>query len=144
MLQKGAIIPAQSNTKHFLILVFGMAEDTFSHYDLAGRKWNSWCSRRQINPITCPLNFLSDFLTQCYHEDFHFNTISGFRSAIFTYHDPIGGISIGSNTCISHLLSGMFNNKSLQPEHTFIWDVKRASDFLTIQRQVGKANRQIQ
>ena len=75
MLQKDAIIPAQSNTNHFLILVFEVAEDTVSHYDLAWRKWNSWCGRRQVNPITCPQNFLSDFLTQCYHENFHFNTL---------------------------------------------------------------------
>ena len=58
------------------------------------------------------------------------NTIDGFRSVISAYHNPIGGVSIGSNARVSDLLWGTFNNRPQQPKHTFILDVKRITDFL--------------
>ena len=71
------------------------------------------------------------FLTDCFHEGFQFNTIVGFRSAISAYHEPIGGITVGSNPRVSALLSGIFNSRSPQPKYTFIWGVKRVIEFLT-------------
>ena len=61
---------------------------TITHYESSLRKWHSWCVRRQIDPIKCPLTHILDFLTECFHEGFQFNTIAGFRSAI-SYHEPM-------------------------------------------------------
>ena len=85
----------------------------------------------KLTPIKCPLTHILDFLTECFHEDFQFNTIAGFRSAISAYHDPIGRITVGSNSRVSALLSGIFNKRPPQPKYTFIWDVKRVIEFLT-------------
>ena len=77
------------------------------------------------------MTHILDFLTESFHEGFQFNTIAGFRSGISAYHDPIGGIRVGSNPIASALLSGIYNNGPPQPKHTFIWDVKQVIEFLT-------------
>ena len=104
---------------------------TITHYKSSWRKWHSWCVGRQIDPIKCPLTHILDFLTECFHEGFQFNTIAGFRSAISAYHDPIEGITVGSDSRLSALLSGVSNSRPLQPNYTFIWNVKRVIEFLT-------------
>ena len=104
---------------------------TITHYESSWHKWNSWCVRRQIDPIKCPLTHILDFLTECFHEGFQFNTIARFSSAIAAYHDPIGGITVGSNPRVSAFLSVIFNSRPPQPKYTFIWNVKRLIEFLT-------------
>ena len=103
---------------------------TVNHYESSWHKWHSWCVRRQIDPIKWPLTHILDFLTECFHEGFQFNAISGFRSAISSHHDSIGRITVGSNPRASALLSGIYNNKSPQPNYTFIWDLKQVIEFL--------------
>ena len=39
--------------------------------------------------------------------------------------------SVGSNPTVSALLPGIFSNRTLQPQHAFIWYVKRVIEFLT-------------
>lgn len=51
-------------------------------------------------------------------------------SVISAYHNPIGGVSIGSNARVSDLLWGAFNNRPQQPKHIFILDVKKLTGFL--------------
>ena len=80
---------------------------TIAHYESSWRKWHSWCVRRQIDPIKCYLTHILDFLTECFHEGFQYNTIAGFRSAISAYDDSIEDITIGSNPRVSALLSGI-------------------------------------
>ena len=81
------------------------------HYESFWRKWHSWCVRRQIDPIKCPLTHVLDFLTECFHEGFQYNAIVGLRSASSAYHDPIEGITAGSNPRVSALLSGIYNKR---------------------------------
>ena len=51
-----------------------------------------------------------DFLTDCFHEDYEYNTIAGFISAFSAYHNPIQGVSVRQNDRVSALLSGIFSN----------------------------------
>ena len=46
------------------------------------REWHSWCVRRQNDLIKYRLTYILDFLTECLHEGFQFNTIAVFRFAI--------------------------------------------------------------
>ena len=48
------------------------------------------------------------------------SSISGFRSEISAYHDPINGIPIGKESQISALLAGVNNVRPPQPRYTFI------------------------
>ena len=77
------------------------------------------------------MTHILDFLTDCFHGGCQYNTIAGLRSAISAHHDPIEDITTGSNPRVSALLSGIYNNKSPQPNYTFIWGLKQVIEFLT-------------
>ena len=62
---------------------------------------------------------------------FRFKTFSSFRPAIYTYHNPTVGVSISSNSIVSHLLLGILDNRPPQPKYIFINDIKKVIDFLT-------------
>ena len=49
---------------------------------------------KELNVI---LNFILDFLTQCYFVSFQFSNTAGFKLATSPYHDRNGGNSRGSN-----------------------------------------------
>ena len=69
-------------------------------------------------------------MTDGFHEGYEYNTITCLRSAIFTYYDPIQGVSVGQNDRFFALFSGIFNNRPTEPKFNFIWDVKEVLDFL--------------
>ena len=64
-------------------------------------------------------------------QDFQFNTIAGFRSAISSYHDPIDGVAVGKHPRVSALITGVYNNRMPQPRYTFIWDVEIVLQYLS-------------
>ena len=103
---------------------------TNAHYESAWRKWHSWYSHRQVDPIKCSVNKILQFLTEYFNMGYEHSTIAGFRSAISAYHDSINGIPIGKEPRISVLLAGVYNIRPRQPRYTFIWDVKKVIDFL--------------
>ena len=95
---------------------------------------NSWCGRRKIYPIRCPLRSVVQFLMECFQYGFKYNTIAGFRSAISVSRDLIRGISVRKHPRVSDLLTSIFNKNSPQPKFNFMWDVKKAINFLSSQR----------
>ena len=42
---------------------------TSLNYESAWRKWVSWCGEREINPHSCHLNFVLDFLAQLFEKN---------------------------------------------------------------------------
>ena len=105
---------------------------TVPHYELTWHKCDSWCGRRKIDPIRCPMRDEVQFLTECFQESFKYNTIAGFRSAISAYHDSIQSISVGKHPRVSDLLTGIFNKNPPQPKLNFIWDAKKLFTFYLI------------
>ena len=58
---------------------------TTVHYESAWRKWHSWCSQKEGDPIKCSVNKILQFLTECFNLGFEDSTIARFRSAISAY-----------------------------------------------------------
>ena len=52
------------------------------------------------------------------------------RSAISTFHDTIGNISVGNHPRVSTLMSVIFNKRPPQSKYPFIWGVETVLDFL--------------
>ena len=69
-------------------------KSTVSRYESAWRKWSSWCRRKQVDTVWCPLNFILDFLSDAYSEGLQYSTIAGYRSAILAFHGPIDGVKV--------------------------------------------------
>ena len=113
------------------LIINARRSTTNAHCESAWCKWHSWCYQRQVDPIKCSVNKILQFPTECFNMGYEHSAIAGFSSAISAYHDPIKGIPIGKELWISALLAGVYIRPP-QPGYTFIWDVKKVIDFLTI------------
>ena len=105
-------------------------KSSISHYESAWGKWSSWTRQRKIDPVSCSLNFILDFLAELFDKGLQYNTICTYRSAISAYHNPVEGKPVGQNSRISALMTGVFNLRPPLPRYTFVWDVSEVLSFI--------------
>ena len=74
-------------------IISAKRQGSITHYESAWGKWDSWCSRKQVDPISGPLNSLLDFLAELFHSGLEWSTIAGYRSSISAFHDSIEGLN---------------------------------------------------
>ena len=80
-----------------------------SNYELAWRKWVSWCHKKQTDPFSYHLIEVLDFLGELFELRFEYGTINTHRSAISTLHEPIEGFSVRKNPEVCNLMRGVYN-----------------------------------
>ena len=102
------------------------------NYESAWRKWVGWCRRRQIDPVLCDVTPILDFLGELFNAGYEYRTIISHRSAISAYHQTIDGKGVGFNDKVYKLLSGVFNLRPPQPEHTFTKDVQTVLEYIKV------------
>ena len=88
------------------------------------------CYSRKIEPITCPLNFILNFLSDIYGKGLKYRTIGVHRSAISAYHIPVEGIAVGKHPKVCSLMMGVANIRPPCPKYGFTWDVESVLRFL--------------
>lgn len=106
---------------------------SISNYESAWGRWASWAHQRKIDPVSCAIGSILDFLAELFDKNLQYNTICTYRSAISAYHEPIGGLPIGQNMRVSSLMTGIFNLRPPLPRYSFVWDV---CDVLTYLRSL--------
>ena len=104
-------------------------EGTTKNYESSWNKWVLWCRGRGVDPLTCPVTDVTDYLASLYDEGFEYRTIGVQRSAISAYHEPIvheGAMTtVGKHPYISQVMSGIHNLRPPRPKHSFTWDVEK-------------------
>ena len=88
---------------------------TEKHYQSAWRKFNSWCEKRSINLISCPITEILSFLSDLYYNGMQYRTINLYRSAISKTHAPVDGCVIGSHPIVSRFMKGIFQLRMPTP-----------------------------
>jgi len=56
------------SSEAFQLLAAGWSKGTNTTYESAWRRWDSWCSQRQIDPISCAVQPFLEFLTGLFKE----------------------------------------------------------------------------
>ena len=113
------------------LISHALGEGTRTNYETAWKKWNKWCSERNIDPFLCPLKFILDFLSDLFNKDkLAYRTIGVARSAISAYHAPIDGIIVGKHPRVSSIMKGISNLRPPQPKYCMIWDVDNVLQYL--------------
>ena len=84
------------------------SKGTNTTYQSAWKRWHGWCSRQEINPISCTVQPFLEFLTSLFKEGLRYRTINTIRSAISMTHDHIEGIPMGQHPLVTRLLKGVF------------------------------------
>ena len=105
--------------------------NTNAAYNSAWRKWNSWCCRRGINPISPTVASIMEFLTDQFDLGLQYRTINTMRSSISTTHPGIEGTAVGSHPLVSRLMRGMFNCRPPIPRYDRSWSIGTVIDFFT-------------
>ena len=104
--------------------------DLFTQYESDGRTCDSWCSRKQVDPISDYLNSVLVF-SEFFHSSWEWNPVAGYRSSISAYHDTINGFSVANHPCVCYLLKGVFNERTPAPRYTFICDVQKIITYFS-------------
>ena len=107
----------------------GKRQGSITHYKSTWRKWDSYCSREQVGPISGTLNSEIDFLADLFHSGLEWSPTAGYRSSISAFHDPIEGFSAGKHLPVCSLLKEIFNKRAPIPRYTFIWDVQKVLTY---------------
>ena len=81
-----------------------------------------------MDPVTCPLNDVLDYLTHLFSTGTPYRTIGGHRSAISAYHAPIvegsAMVAAGRHPLVSALMAGVHNLRPPIAKYSFTWDIE--------------------
>ena len=93
-------------------------------------KWHSGCREWEINPVSCNLNFVLEFLTDLFYQNYQYRTINVYRSTNSVSHLPIDGSPVGSHLLISRFMKGIFELRP--PQHCLFitWNVMTVLKYL--------------
>ena len=96
---------------------------TNKNYDSAWKKWESWCSDRNVNPISASIESVLSFLASQFHKGHQYRSLNIYRSAISSAHPRIDGFEIGKHPLVTRLMKGVFNKRPPLPKYSTTWSV---------------------
>ena len=105
------------------LLLSSWRQKSSQSYDSLCKKWIGWCTERQANPVSGPIEDVVNFLAHLFHEGYQYRSLNAYRSAIASMHTPVDGSSIGQHPLVSRLLKGAFQTRPPLPRYQGIWDV---------------------
>jgi hypothetical protein len=76
---------------------------TQKDYSCKFRKFNSWCSRREVDPYNASLTDAAEFLTEPFSEGLQYRTIADYRSMLSSVMSPIEKTPVGQYSYITRL-----------------------------------------
>ena len=99
---------------------------TQKSYATAWGKWCGWCDRRETDPVSAPMKYLLDFITEEFKNGKQYSTLNTYRSAISATHVGYSGTPAGQHPLVCRLLQGIFNSRPPMPKNVTLWDVEIA------------------
>ena len=103
---------------------------TNKNYDSAWRKWEDFCSDRNINPFSASIESILSFLASQFHKGHQYRSLNIYRSAISFIHPRIDGFEIGKHPMVTRLMKGVFNKRPPLPKYTTTWSVGNVLRYL--------------
>ena len=88
------------------LLLSSWRQKSSQSYDSLCKKWIGWCTERQANPVSGPIEDVVNFLAHLFHEGYQYRSLNAYRSAIASMHTLVDGLSIGQHPLVSRLLKG--------------------------------------
>ena len=100
-------------------------------YDRMWAIFVRWCSQKDTNPSTAPLNQILAFLQSLVNQGLAYRTIGVYRSAISKFHVLIDGVAVGQHPRVTRFMRGTFLKNP--PSRTLLptWDVNVVLKFLS-------------
>ena len=103
------------------LLLSSWRQKSAQSYDSLCKKWISWCSERNSDTVSGPIEDVVNFLAHLHTQGYQYCSLNSYRSAIASLHTPIDGVSIGQHPLVSRLLKGAFQTRPPLPRYTETW-----------------------
>jgi hypothetical protein len=113
-----------------VLLVNSKTEGTRRNYLSAWKKFHRWCCEQQVDPISCPLSYVINYLSHLFDTNLEYNTIAVHRSAISAQHNMVDRHKVGEHPKISQLMKGVSKLRPLQPKYCSTWNVNLVLTFI--------------
>ena len=94
------------------------------------QKWQNFCSRRSVDPISPTINQVLEFFTELYDNKCGYSALNSARSALSALISLPGDLSIGNHPLITRFLKGVFQIWPALPRYSSIWDVNVVLKYL--------------
>ena len=103
---------------------------TKKQYSSYLRRWEQYCSEREISPISATVVDGVNFLGELYQKGLSYSAINTARSALSTVIHPAEGCTFGNHPLVSHFLKGDFTARPALPRYHSAWDVAVVLKYL--------------
>ena len=103
---------------------------TISQYQTYHKKWESFCCRRDINPLQATLQDGINFLGDLFATGVGYSCINTARSALSSIIVLPGSVHFGSHPLVTRFIKGVFETRPSLPRYKEIWDVNSVLKIL--------------
>ena len=112
------------------LLLASWRQKSSKTYDSIFRKWVSWCSERESDPVSCPIGEVVNFLAHLFEQGYQYRSINAYRSAISSVHEKVDGYEVGQHPLVSRTLKGIFHERPPQPRYSETWNVAAVTTYI--------------
>ena len=112
------------------IIMSSWRESTQGQYGTYLQKWQNFCSRRSVDPISPTINQVLEFFTELYDNNCGYSALNSARSALSALISLPRDLSIGNHPLITRFLKGVFQIQPALPRYSSIWDVNVVLKYL--------------
>ena len=86
------------------LVLASLREKSSKTYESQFQKWISWCSALSVNPISCPVSEVVNFMADLFIQGYQYRSLNAYWSAISYVHDKINGHDVGKHPMVTTLL----------------------------------------
>ena len=88
------------------LMLSSWREKSSRSYDSKFQQWISWCRTRSVDPISCPVREVVNFLADPFTQGYQYRSLNAFRSTISSVHNKVDGCNVGQHPLVTRLLKG--------------------------------------
>ena len=77
------------------LLLLSWRRKSAQSYDSLCKKWISWCTERDLDPVSGPIKEVVNFLAHLHMEGYQYHSLNSYRSAIASMHIHVDRVSVG-------------------------------------------------
>lgn len=108
------------------VILASLASSTRVQYTSSFKLWWEYCRARRLDPFDIQINYLLDFLAECFKKGSTYGSLNNHRSAL----SLISRNKVGQDERVKRFLRGVFKLKPSFPRYTTTWDPNIILNYL--------------
>ena len=105
-------------------------ENTRKQYNPYIKRWQLYCSERQIDSISAPIEAGVNYLAELYNTSIGYSALNTAGSALSSYVILPDGLLFGTHPLVRRFMKGVFENRPSLPRYSATWDIAVVLKYL--------------